>query len=268
MSIPFTKYQATGNDFILIDNRRKEYSFSTDQIKKICDRRFGVGADGLILIEESAETDFMMIYYNSDGSQSLCGNGCRSAVNFASSLNLIENETSFVAYDGIHQATIDEKKIVRLQMSNVDVIKKMGSDYFLNTGSPHFIRFVSQLDKINVYQEGQKIRYSNDFQPDGTNVNFVELMDNNTIAVRTYERGVEDETLSCGTGVTAAALAASLNGYHSPVNVKVKGGELRVEFAPKQNNASLSGSSEESARFVDIFLIGPAKMVFEGQLDL
>jgi diaminopimelate epimerase len=268
MVIHFHKYQATGNDFVLIDNRKIKKSFSTEDIKKICDRRFGIGADGLILIEDTKDADFNMVYYNSDGSQSLCGNGCRSAVDFASLLNIVNKETSFQAFDGLHQATILSDKSVKLKMSDVSGIRKMNSDYYIDTGSPHYIRFVTNLDKVAVVDDGRKIRNSDVFMPRGTNANFVELLPDNTIAVRTYERGVEDETLSCGTGVTAAAIAASFEGYLSPINVKVRGGSLAVEFNLGTPITSLTGEGNVSDTFVDIFLIGPAKMVFEGDLEL
>lgn len=268
MQIHFHKYQATGNDFVLIDNRTPKKSFSVDEIKKICDRRFGVGADGLILIENDNKADFNMVYYNSDGTQSLCGNGCRSAVEFASSLGIITNNTSFNAFDGLHEATMLGDSMVRLKMNNVSGIKKLNDAYFIDTGSPHYVRFVKQLDQLNVVEDGRKIRNSDVFKPGGTNANFVELLPDNTIAVRTYERGVEDETLSCGTGVTAAAIAASLTGYSSPIAVKVKGGELAVEFKAGPPDTGLAAGGNISATFGDIFLIGPAKMVFEGDLEL
>lgn len=268
MSIHFYKYQATGNDFVLIDNRISKNKFTKDHIKKICDRRFGVGADGLILIQEAAGADFEMIYYNSDGSQSLCGNGCRAAVDFASSLNIITDHASFQAYDGIHEAFRLDDQIIKLKMNDVRGIKCIGNDYFIDTGSPHYVQFVSHLEDISVVQLGRNIRNQESFKPGGTNVNFVELLPNNTIAVRTYERGVEDETLSCGTGVTAAALAASTKGYQSPVNVSVRGGNLSVEFKSIGMDVAGGKNNNGSDSFIDVFLIGPAKMVFEGDLEL
>lgn len=261
MKIHFQKYQATGNDFVLIDNRTHGYSFSKEQIEKICDRRFGVGADGLMLIEQHPTLDFNLVYYNSDGSQSLCGNGSRAAVVMAATLGLLKTNTTFNAYDGSHEAVLISEDLVRLKMNDVKVVKKSGDEYFIDTGSPHHIRFVNDVNAYPVVEEGRKIRYSDAYAPGGTNANFIQLLDNNTIAVRTYERGVEDETFSCGTGVTAAALAASFHGYTSPVHIKVKGGELSVEF-----KAGPSGSFP--ATFHEVFLIGPAKMVFEGDLEL
>ena len=264
MKIHFHKYQATGNDFVLIDNRGGEYSFSQEQIIKICDRRFGVGADGLILIEKHPLLDFDLIYFNSDGSQSLCGNGSRAAVLMAAQLGLLKTTTKFNAYDGAHEAELLDDGIVRLKMNDVEHAEKSGDEYFINTGSPHHLRFVSDVNSYPVVEEGKKIRYSKAYAPKGTNANFVQLLGKNTIAVRTYERGVEDETFSCGTGVTAAALASSLQNYTSPVHVKVKGGELSVEF--KAVPSGPSGSLPTA--FKDIFLIGPAKMVFQGDLEL
>lgn len=262
--IHFYKYQATGNDFILLDNREKKYSFDTNQIKKICDRRLGVGGDGLILIEREPSVDFKLVYYNSDGSQSLCGNGCRSAIDFASRLGLVNSHAKFSAFDGIHDAILQKDGLIRVRMNDVQEVRKIGEDFFIHTGSPHFIRFVKNLKNYPVVEQGRTVRYSDQFKPGGTNANFVELLDNNTVFVRTYERGVEDETLSCGTGVTAVALAASFKGYSSPLTIKVMGGELLVEFKSDQSG-SLTG---QAGTFHDIFLIGPAKMVFQGDLEL
>ena len=262
--IHFHKYQATGNDFVLIDNRSAAYSLSREQVGRICDRRFGVGADGVMLIENDAKEDFNLVYYNSDGSQSLCGNGCRAAVEFASHLGIVNGKASFKAFDGSHAAQLLESGIIRLRMNDVTHVDVLGEDYFINTGSPHLVRFVKDVKNFPVYDEGRSIRHDARFLPGGTNVNFVELQGDNTIFVRTYERGVEDETLSCGTGVVAAALAASLRGYSSPVNIKAIGGTLSVEF-----KSGVSGvSSGQGDIFRDIFLAGPAKMVFEGDLEL
>jgi diaminopimelate epimerase len=257
MKIPFQKYEATGNDFVIIDNREGKYSFSIDQIKKICDRKFGVGADGLMLIEKHPTLDFNLIYYNSDGSPSLCGNGSRAAVKMASSLGMINGHASFNAYDGTHDADLLSNSIVRLKMNDVKEVKKSNEGFFIHTGSPHFIRTVASTKDFEVVEEGKKIRYSEEFKPSGTNANFIELLPNNSIFVRTYERGVEDETLSCGTGVTAAALASSFQGYRSPVSIQTLGGELSVEF-----------KSSQDVLFTDIYLIGPAKKVFEGFIEM
>ncbi len=257
MKFHFHKYQATGNDFVLVDNRQRKMSFTKEQIEKICDRKFGIGADGLMLIENHPSLNFNLEYYNSDGSQSLCGNGSRAAVHFASHLGLVDGNINFQAYDGPHYAELLSSGIIRLKMTDVKEVKRIGEDFFIHTGSPHFIRFVKDLNNYSVYEEGKKIRYSENFKPGGTNVNFVELLPDNTIAVRTYERGVEDETLSCGTGVTAAALAVSHAQYSSPVKIKTKGGDLSVEF-----------KTGHAGTFEEIFLIGPAKMVFEGTIEI
>jgi diaminopimelate epimerase len=261
MKIPFHKYQAAGNDFVLIDNRENQFSFSIDQIKKICDRKFGVGADGLMLLENNPTLAFNLVYYNSDGSQSLCGNGCRAAVQFASSLGMVNGKTSFHAYDGRHDAELLPSGIVRLRMQTVNEVTPIGNDFTLNTGSPHYIRFVEKVKEFPVVAEGEQLRFSEPYTENGINVNFVELLPDNTIFVRTYERGVENETLSCGTGVTAAALAASFKGYTSPVKIRALGGELSVEFTTDLTVG-------KPATFHDIFLIGPAERVFEGAFDL
>lgn len=258
MTLHFHKYQATGNDFILIDNRSGSVALTTEQVRKLCDRRLGIGADGLMLIEKDPSLSFNLLYYNSDGTQSLCGNGSRAAMHFASSLGLVQNEAKFNAYDGSHEAHILHSGLIRLKMNNVTEVRAFASDLYLNTGSPHYIRFVEHVENYPVTEEGRKIRNSDSFTPDGTNVNFVELQGDNTIFVRTYERGVENETLSCGTGVTAAALASSLHGNNSPVTVNTRGGKLTVEFA----------RTPTSNAFTDIFLVGPAIKVFEGRIEL
>lgn len=265
MKIQFYKYQATGNDFVILDNRDNAITLSVDQVKRICDRRFGVGADGLMLIEKGDQSDFDLVYFNSDGSQSLCGNGSRAAVSMASALGLINGATVFNAYDGLHAAEIDhQKETVRLKMNDVKEVRTIGADFFIHTGSPHYIRVVQNVNDYPVYEEGQKIRYDQSFQPGGTNVNFIELQEDNRIFVRTYERGVENETLSCGTGVTAAALAASFLGYTSPVKIRTLGGDLSVEFS----SGNPHGETGQAGTFTRIFLIGPAKMVFKGELEL
>jgi diaminopimelate epimerase len=261
MRFQFYKYQATGNDFVILDNRTSGYKFTEEQIRRVCDRRFGVGADGLMLIEPHDSLDFNVQYYNSDGSQSLCGNGSRAAVQFASALGLVNGKTVFNAYDGKHEAEVlNGGATIRLKMNDVSEVRKSGSDLFINTGSPHYVRIVESIENYPVFDEGRSIRYSEEFKPGGTNVNFIQLLPDNTIFVRTYERGVENETLSCGTGVTAAALAASLKGYKSPVKINTLGGELAVEFK--------AASTGQPGTFSEIYLIGPAKMVFKGELEL
>jgi diaminopimelate epimerase len=260
MNIQFFKYQGTGNDFILIDNRQEIFSKNdTKLIKQLCDRRFGIGADGLILLENDKISDFKMVYYNSDGNESsMCGNGGRCIVAFAKQLNVIENETTFIAVDGEHYAKISAEGIVSLQMKNVDEIK-MASDYvFLNTGSPHHITLVEDVKSVPVKEIGSQIRYSNLYGKAGSNVNFVEVISDSLFAVRTYERGVEDETLSCGTGVTAVAIAMNAIGKTTSnvISLLVEGGELKVTF------------KKEGKKYTEVFLIGPATFVFEGKTQI
>lgn len=253
MRISFQKYHGTGNDFILIDDRQERFPADIPLIQKLCHRHFGIGADGLILIRNHASLDFEMIYYNADGSQSMCGNGSRCAVHFAYKLGLAGGKTKFLSTDGPHFATI-ENGIVAVQLHDVKSVVEKPDAFFINTGSPHHIQFVKELANYAVVDEGRKIRFSSAYAPSGTNVNFVELLDNNAIFVRTYERGVENETLSCGTGVTACSIAAYHRGYRSPVKVKTPGGELEVSFK------AVDGI------FQDVYLRGPACSVFEGQL--
>ncbi|HCQ11830.1 diaminopimelate epimerase, partial [Flavobacterium sp.] len=210
----FYKYQGTGNDFVMIDNRLENFpKNNTKLIESLCDRRFGIGADGLILLENDNSTDFKMVYYNSDGNESsMCGNGGRCLVAFAKSLNVINNEATFIATDGLHNATIDENGIVSLQMKDVDEVKIESEYVFLNTGSPHHVTLVNDLENYNVKENGATIRYSDLYGKVGSNVNFVNQLSENHFALRTYERGVEDETLSCGTGATATAIAMNAIG--------------------------------------------------------
>ncbi len=256
----FYKYQGTGNDFVIIDNRQEFFPKENIQlIEKLCDRRFGIGADGLILLENHQEYDFKMVYYNSDGNQSsMCGNGGRCIVAFAKFLKVIENSAIFIAIDGLHNATILENEIVSLQMQNVSQIK-ITSDYtFLNTGSPHHVTLVNDLQNYDVKNNGAKIRNSSLYGNEGSNVNFVHQLSQNHFALRTYERGVEDETLSCGTGATATAIAMHATGKtdSSSINLDVQGGKLKVTF-DKTNNS-----------YENVFLIGPATFVFEGEIEL
>lgn len=256
-NIKFYKYQATGNDFILIDNRDIQLKLTSAQIKKLCDRKFGIGSDGLILIQNHHDYDFEMIYYNPDGSQSLCGNGSRCAVNFARHLGIIEKTTSFLAFDGEHKAQVLDNEEVRLKMGDVQNVRLMADGMFIDTGSPHLIKYVINVQNYRVYDEGKTIRNGGLFKEAGVNVNFVEITGDSEIFVRTYERGVENETLSCGTGVTAAAIASSHKGLESPVTVNTLGGKLAVEFT-KNDDGSYS----------DVYLIGLAEKVFEGTIEM
>lgn len=258
----FFKYQGTGNDFVIIDDRAMLFPADNRAlIEQICHRRFGIGADGLILLQHDDEYDFRMVYFNADGAEgSMCGNGGRCIVRFAHDLGLFEHKTRFRAVDGEHLAEVHGDEIY-LKMSDVSGIENRGGMTFLNTGSPHVVRFVTDLDDtdvVNVVADGRKVRYDNRFSPGGTNVNYVQVLDGNSLYVRTYERGVEDETYSCGTGVTAVALVAhQQHGISSPAVIKTLGGHLRVSFNPKENR-----------QFDDIYLIGPAQRVFTGEIPV
>jgi diaminopimelate epimerase len=261
MKIKFSKYQGTGNDFIIIDNRDELFdSNNVTLVNKLCNRRFGIGADGLMLLENSINTSFKMRYFNSDGKEgSMCGNGGRCIAAFAVNSNLIINPQYFTfdAVDGLHEARYNNG-VVSLKMSNVTLIEKTGNDFFLNTGSPHFVRFTDDIDKISVYNEGKAIRWSEPFQPGGTNVNFVSRIDENKIKVRTFERGVEDETLSCGTGVVASSIASHLHlSTSKDLQIEVLGGELNVSF-----------QSPNNGKVENIWLTGPATFVFEGYIHI
>jgi diaminopimelate epimerase len=255
MKVHFYKYHGAGNDFIILDNRN--LTFETDNfalIARMCDRRFGIGADGLMLLQNHPLFDFEMLYYNSDGREgSMCGNGGRCIVSFARRLNIIASSSKFMAVDGIHEATIEENDIINLKMSDVTRVETIGNDFFLNTGSPHYVRFVNYLSGLDVVAEGRKIRYNEQFMQEGTNVNFVR-MEHDRLTVYTYERGVEDETLACGTGITASALCAAVKSgvMQGSFPVSAKGGELEVFFEKKDEG------------FTDIRLKGPAQFVFEG----
>lgn len=256
MSIPFVKYQGTGNDFVMIDNRKGKWDkLSIPTIQAMCDRKFGIGADGLIKLNSSADVDFEVDYYNADGSKSFCGNGARCAVAFAKQNGIDTSAVRFTAIDGEHLAS-HVGDIVSLLMTNVQAAERVDENYILDTGSPHYIRFVEKAEGFPVYEEGFKIRYSATYKTEGINVNFVEVTGERDLFVMTYERGVEDETLSCGTGVTAAALAYAIKKElmgPQVISVKTKGGGLQVTF---------TRTGPET--FERIFLIGPAIKVFEG----
>lgn len=264
----FWKYQGAGNDFVMVDQRAQQWLTRADtaQIERLCNRRFGIGADGLILLQEKAGFDFEMIYFNADGREStMCGNGGRCIVAFAQHLGLIGTQCHFWAIDGAHDARLiadtsqaPDMAWVELQMIDVANIRRDGEAYVLNTGSPHYVRFVSDLEAVDMPDVGRKVRYSDTYRQEGINVNFAEAVADG-LRVRTYERGVEDETLACGTGVTAVALASTLQmpatqtDFHIPV--QTRGGQLAVRF-----------SAQGKGRFSNIWLCGPATRVFSGDI--
>ncbi len=256
MNLTFYKYQGTGNDFIIVDNRTKTFpKNNVDIITKLCDRHFGIGADGFILLENDNIVDFKMVYYNADGStNTMCGNGGRCIVAFANKLGIIDNKAAFLASDGLHFATIKEE-VVSLQMIDIEEVKNYKDFTFVNTGSPHHVELVKNITDFNVFFEGRKIR--NSYGKAGSNVNFAEKVNHNTFKVRTYERGVEDETLACGTGVTAVAIAMhkTQQTENNTVKLLVEGGVLEVSF------------SEEKGIYKNIFLIGKAVFVFSGTVN-
>ena len=259
MQISFDKYQGTGNDFILIDNRKMEIQLSVEQIAFLCHRKFGIGADGLMLLELEPGLKFKMVYFNSDGKESsMCGNGGRCITAFAKKLGIITDSAKFLAIDGVHEATINEQNYVSLKMNDVKSVESGADFFYLNTGSPHYVKMVEGVKNYNVFEEGKKIRNSERFLTEGTNVNFIEKTDDG-VFVRTYERGVEGETLSCGTGVTASALVAAMNGVSNEKNsckVSTLGGNLNVKFDKVLEN-----------NFYNIWLEGPAEFVFNGIIN-
>lgn len=254
MEFTFYKYQGTGNDFVLIDNRQQFFpKNNTKLVRKLCDRKFGIGADGLILLELHPTANFSMVYYNADGNlSSMCGNGGRCITHFAKQLGIIKTKATFEAVDGVHQATI-EGNTISLKMNDVNEVHIAEDHSFVNTGSPHHVQLVSGLDTYNVFAEGKSIRNAR-YGKEGANINFVESNENDIFSVRTYERGVEDETLSCGTGVTAVALALYETGLTSTneVTLKTPGGMLQVTF------------DKTATGYKNIWLIGPAKQVYKG----
>jgi diaminopimelate epimerase len=260
MQHTFYKYQGTGNDFVLFDNRDGRYDgMTTVQVRRLCDRRFGIGGDGLMLLNRHPDYDFEMKYFNADGRESsMCGNGGRCLVKFAADMGLVQTEYKFIATDGPHTASIELDGLVALKMNDVNQIRHDGNNFILDTGSPHFVHISTDIMHKDMVRIGREIRYSPEFEKEGINVNFVEQTKNeDEIIVRTYERGVEDETLSCGTGVTAAALvcAHNENGFNR-VDVRTKGGQLSVEYDKSGNH------------YTNIWLIGPAVRVFEGVIEI
>ncbi|TWO30899.1 diaminopimelate epimerase [Seonamhaeicola sediminis] len=253
----FYKYQGTGNDFVMIDNRQQTFDKNnTKHVAFLCDRRFGIGADGLILLENHSEYDFKMVYYNSDGNEStMCGNGGRCLVAFARDLGVITDKTVFEAIDGVHHASINGD-VVKLQMVDVNNIEKHDNHTFLDTGSPHHVQFEEHIEDFDIKTKGAEIRYGAPYNAAGSNVNFVKKISDDTFTVRTYERGVEDETLSCGTGVTAVAIAmhATKETNKNLINLNVQGGDLKVSF------------DVEKGIYKNVWLIGPAKLVYQGTI--
>ena len=260
MLFQFNKYQGTGNDFILLDNRENKYNIINEQqVAFLCNRHFGIGADGLMLLNNKEGYDFEMKYYNADGGEgSMCGNGARCIVQFASKLGIRKSMYHFTACDGEHEAEIDINGLVRLKMNEVNKVETFINHFVVNTGSPHFVKYSGDVTNMDVKTAGKNIRYSKEFAEEGINVNFIETLDDDKIYIRTYERGVENETLSCGTGVTASALIAAHNdnGFNH-VKVKTQGGNLSVEFDKKDEN-----------HFENIWLIGPATFVFKGEIEV
>jgi diaminopimelate epimerase len=260
MQLEFYKYQGTGNDFVMIDNRSDTFpKENTQLVAHLCNRRFGIGADGLILLNKDTETDFRMVYFNSDGNlSSMCGNGGRCLVAFAQKLNVIQKETTFIASDGLHYAKVEEDGLVSLQMIDVSEIKSNPNYSFLNTGSPHHVQIVDDLKSYNVKENGSAIRHSKLYGKEGCNINFVNKLDEGTFYLRTYERGVEDETLACGTGATAVAIAMNASGQTalSTINLIVQGGKLAVSF------------QKIDGKYTNVFLKGPADFVFKGTIEI
>lgn len=261
MLIPFHKYHGAGNDFIIIDSRNFVISdFPAKRVSFLCNRHFGIGADGLILLTETKEADFRMIYFNSDGKEgTMCGNGGRCITAFAEKLGIIKNSTEFIGIDGIHQAKILGKGQYSLKMIDVNKVDKLEDGYLMDTGSKHFIKFKENIHDIDVYNDGRLIRYQGRFGDDGANVNFIEYHDNNNISIRTYERGVESETLACGTGSVAAAITTHLN-YPSKSKsyiINAPGGKLQVDF-----------KVGDGISFYDIWLSGSAEFVYSGEIEV
>lgn len=258
MDFQFEKYQGAGNDFIIIDDRKENFPDQDHSlIQKHCDRHFGIGADGLILVRDSDRSDFKMLYFNADGHpSSLCGNGSRCVFAFANKHQMIGNEGTFETSDRIHRGSITPDDLICIEMGDVLTIEKRGSAIFMDTGSPHHIEFVDQVSAIDVKTQGAAIRYGAPYFETGSNANFVEKVNEKEFNIRTYERGVEDETLACGTGAVAAAIGAHFSGQTplDMVNINALGGCLQVSFTP------------DSGQYKNILLIGPATYVFSGNL--
>lgn len=264
MKLRFYKYEGAGNDFILVDNRERAFEAERELVSHLCDRHFGIGADGLMLLENDAKTEFRMRYFNSDGGEStMCGNGGRCIALFAEHLGIGDYEKTFIAPDGLHIARILQQSLnsalIALGMSDVTNIYHVLDGLFVDSGSPHYVQFVEDVDNVDVFERGRELRNDKEFERyGGVNVNFVSYAPDNSLRVRTYERGVEDETLACGTGITASAVAANYlhEEYKKKYDVKAPGGELRVEFDRNQNGV-----------YTNIILTGEARRVFAGELE-
>jgi len=259
MTIDFFKYQGAGNDFIIIDNRFKEFDGDKEKTAvKLCNRKFGIGSDGLIFIEPSIHSTFKMDFLNPDGSRSFCGNGSRCAVKYIFDTGDVDDQISFEAIDGEHIAKITNLGVL-VEMNDVKNIDIEGRSYFTDTGSPHYVSFFDTVNELDMIKFGHKIRYSDKYNAKGTNVNAVEVVNESHIKVRTYERGVENETLACGTGVTACALSYGLlnNLSEGEINIDALGGNLIVSFKKSKFNV-----------FTDIWLEGPAIYVFKGEINV
>jgi len=256
MELHFYKYQGTGNDFILIDDREETFPQDAHLIENLCDRKFGIGADGLILIQNHPEVDYRMVYFNADGSKSLCGNGSRCGFAFAEALGMVSGQATFETTDGIHKI-FRKDHVIHFELFDVQGLKKINEkEWYLNTGSPHHISICDTVESLDIVEKGRKIRYDEQYSgQNGTNVNFAQLLQDE-VKIRTYERGVEDETLSCGTGATAVGILAGELGYESPVKIQTQGGELKISF------------EKGDGKFTDIWLAGPAELVFEGSVTI
>ena len=251
--VKFSKYHGAGNDFIMIDDRHNEIRLDQATVAHMCHRHFGIGADGLILLRKSTDAAYEMVYHNADGAiGSMCGNGARCAYAFAAKIGLADGRVGFLAYDGLHEAWRNSES-VSITMRDVNGIEQTDGAFILDTGSPHYVLFVDHLGEVEVVGEGRRIRNSDRFRAGGINVNFVEIRQGH-LRVSTYERGVEDRTLACGTGVTAVALAYAVKAglASGPVSLKADGGELSVGF-------QRSGDA-----FSEIVLTGPAQHVYDG----
>ena len=260
MKFNFDKYQGAGNDFIIIDDRLSIFpKENASIINQLCNRHMGIGADGLILVQNSSHGDFKMIYFNSDGKLgSLCGNGARCVFAYARSLNIVKNKGVFEAADGLHFASMKKDNLVSLDMNDITNISKIGDSLFINTGSPHHLELVEDISKINVNDQGAAIRFGEPYLDFGTNVNYIEMLDKNTFKIRTYERGVEKETLSCGTGAVAASVGVHFMGLtqSTSINIHALGGMLKTVF------------TTSLGRYSEIKLIGPTEFIFSGNFEI